>query len=72
MKNKIKNEKEKKKEMFILKNINKLKKIISNSKILSTIVSKPRSYLNNKENTFNLRKSENNNPSSIKKFLHKR
>ena len=63
MKNKIKNEKEKKKEMFILKNINKLKKIISNSKILSTIVSKPRSSLNNKENTFNLRKSENNNPS---------
>ena len=49
MKNKIKNEKEKKKEMFILKNINKLKKIISNSKILSTIVSKPRSSLNNKE-----------------------
>ena len=44
---------------------------MSNSKILLTIVSKTRSSLNNKGNTFNLRKSENNNLLSIKKFLHK-
>ena len=40
----------------------------SNSKI-SSFVSRPRSSLNNKGNNVNLRKNENNNLSSIKKYL---